>query len=144
MVLYDWLDKRISLAWSTDFRALGRVIDGKLVGVVGYNGFNGASCQMHMAGDGLHWINKQFIRKAFELPFVQWKLNMVMGLVPSGNESALVIDKKLGFQEVATIDGAHPDGALLILMMKRENCRWLAGGQRGEKERTTGTAGSDA
>jgi hypothetical protein len=125
LVLYDWLDKRISLAWSTDFRALGRVVDGELVGVVGYNGFNGASCQMHMAGAGKHWISRQFIKQAFQLPFETWRLQMVIGLVPSGNADALVVDKKLGFQELVTIPGAHPDGSLIVLTMTRGQCRWL-------------------
>lgn len=142
-VLYDWLNKRVGLAWSTDFRAIGRVVGKELVGVVGYNGFTGTSCQMHMAGDGKHWISKALIHKAFELPFVQWKLNCVIGLVPSGNADALVIDKKLGFQEVAKIDGAHPDGSLHILIMKRESCRWLRG-EHGQEIRSAGPAGPDA
>lgn len=138
MVLYDWLDKRISLAWSTDFRAVGRVVDKKLVGVVGYNGFNNASCQMHMAGDGKHWITRELLHRAFELPFETWGLQMVIGLVPSGNVDALVIDKKLGFKEIASIQGAHPDGALHVLVMRKEECRWL----RGKHGKEIGSAGS--
>jgi hypothetical protein len=132
MVLYDWLDKRIGLAWSTDFRALGRVVDKSLVGVVGYNGFNKSSCQMHMAGDGKRWISRELLHRAFELPFETWGLQMVIGLVPSGNTDALVIDKKLGFRQLTTIEGAHPDGALHLLVMTKEECRWLRG-KHGEK-----------
>lgn len=141
LVLYDWLDKRISLAWSMDFRALGRVVDGKLVGVVGYNGFNRASCQMHMAGEG-RWINRAFLHRAFLLPFTTWDLQMVIGLVPSGNTAALVIDKKMGFKEFGLIPGAHPDGALHILIMHREECRWIRG-KYGEEKRSAGPAGPD-
>lgn len=125
MVLYDWLNERIGIPWSTDFRAFGRVVDGKLVGVVGYNGYNGASCQMHMAGDGPRWVTRELIKVAFHVPFVQWGLKVVFALVPDGNKEALKIDLKLGFKEVAKIDDAHPDGVLHLLEMRREHCRWV-------------------
>jgi hypothetical protein len=52
---------------------------------------------------------------------------MVFGIVPSGNIRALGIDRKLGFSELIYIPGAHPDGGIHILQMKREHCRWLRG-----------------
>ena len=41
LVLHKWLKDRIGLHWSTDFRALARVVDSDIVGVVGYEGFTG-------------------------------------------------------------------------------------------------------
>jgi RimJ/RimL family protein N-acetyltransferase len=124
LVLWDWLSKRIGLTWSTDFVGLGRVVNGDLVGVVGFNNFTGTSCHMHMAGEG-RWMTRTLIRAAFEYPFKMLDLTMVFGTVPSGNIRALGIDRKLGFEELIYIPGAHPDGGLHILQMKRENCRWL-------------------
>jgi len=122
MVLHNYLLKRIGVPWSVDFRALGRVVDGELIGVVGYEGFNGASCRMHMAGDP-GWMNREFIRKAFNYPFKILNLPMVFGVVPSGNKTALDIDFRLGFTELLKVEGAHPDGALHFLQLKRED--WL-------------------
>lgn len=123
-VLWEWLQERIGLPWSTDFIALGRVQDGKLVGVVGYNNFTGTSCHMHMAGEG-RCMNREFLREAFRYPFETLDLTMVFGIVPSGNIRALGIDRKLGFRELIYIPGAHPDGGIHILQMKRDECRWL-------------------
>lgn len=123
--LYEWLNERITLARCEDFRGIGRVVNGVLVGVVGFTGHNGASAQMHMAGEGKHWISRKFIRESFRYAFVTCGYNVVFGLVPSGNTVALDIDYRLGFKEVATIADAHPDGALHFLMMRREDCRWL-------------------
>jgi RimJ/RimL family protein N-acetyltransferase len=120
MVLHEWLHKRIGLPWSTDFRALARVVDGQIVGCVGYEGFTGTSCRMHMAGEG-NWITREFIRKAFRYPFNVLGLPMVFGVVPSGNRTALEIDLRLGFTELIYIDGAHPDGGLHFLQLKRED-----------------------
>src|SRR5688572_23269866 len=94
LVLHDWLKQRIGLPWSTDFRALARVVDGEIVGVVGYEGFTGTACRMHMAGDGKRWINREFLHRAFHYPFVTLGLPMVFGVVPSGNKVALEIDLK--------------------------------------------------
>lgn len=125
MVLFDWLHQRIGLAWSVDFKAIGRVVNGELVGVVGYNNHTGSSCQIHMAGDHKHWITPTLLRTAFHLPFNNWGYQVLFGAVPSGNQEALDIDLRLGFTTMATVPGAHPDGALHMLMMRREDCRWI-------------------
>jgi hypothetical protein len=124
-VLYDWINDRIGLAFSTDFRAFGRVVDGKIVGVVAYTGHTGKACQMHMAGDHPRWITPTFLRTAFHMPFVEWGYEVVFGMVPSGNEVALKMDLKLGFKLLHTVPNAHPDGALHLLMMNKADCRWL-------------------
>jgi RimJ/RimL family protein N-acetyltransferase len=123
--LFAFLQKRVGLAWSTDFVSIGRVLDKTLVGVVGYNNFTGTSCHMHMAGDGGRWMNRAFLKASFGYPFETLGLQLVFGVVPSGNHRALKIDLKLGFEELIYIPGAHPDGGLHILQMRREKCRWL-------------------
>jgi RimJ/RimL family protein N-acetyltransferase len=123
--LASWLCKRIGLAATPHMKCIGRVdAAGNLMGVVGFDGYNGASCEMHMAGDG-NWINREFLFAAFDYPFRLLKCNVVFGKVPSGNERALAIDLKLGFELALEIPGAHPDGSLYLLTMRRENCRWI-------------------
>lgn len=122
LVLHKWLKDKIGLHWSTDFRALARVVDSEIVGVVGYEGFTGTSCRMHMAGTG-RWISREFIRISFAYPFQTLGLNMVFGVIPSGNRVALDIDLRLGFTELIYVPGAHPDGGLHFLQLTKEN--WL-------------------
>lgn len=122
LVLHKWLKDRIGLHWSTDFRALARVVDAEIVGVVGYEGFTGTSCRMHMAGEK-GWISREFIRLAFMYPFNSLGLSMVFGVIPSGNTAALDIDLRLGFTELIYVPGAHPDGGLHFLQLTKEN--WL-------------------
>lgn len=122
--LFAFLRERIGLAWSEDFQALGRVVDKKLVGVIGFNNFNGASCFIHMAGDP-GWMTFGMLETAARYVFLQRNLDMMFGLVPSGNQHALEIDLRLGFKHLITIPGAHPDGALHLLQMTKDECRWL-------------------
>lgn len=122
--LYEWINERVGLARSEDFRAIGRVKDGKLVAVCAFTGYNGASLQMHMAIDG-GMLSRHHLKESFRYAFEICDCKVVFGMVPAGNTRALEIDLRLGFEEVANIAGAHPDGSLHILMMRRENCRWL-------------------
>ena len=125
--LTRWLCHRIGLVPSPDFRAIGSAspIDSRLRGVVGYDGYNGASVVMHMAGEP-GWIDKAILYAAFDYPFNVLGCNQVLGFVPSDNNTALEIDKRLGFEVVTELEGAHPDGSLFVLRLKRENCKWIA------------------
>jgi hypothetical protein len=125
MVLFDFLAKRTGIMWTPDFRAIGRVVDGELVGVIGFNNFNGASCHIHMAGDGKRWMNRALLETAARYVFIGCKLEMMFGLVPSGNKAALEQDLRMGFIQLIEIPGAHPDGSLHILQMTRAQCRWI-------------------
>jgi hypothetical protein len=133
MVLFDFLRERIGLMLTPDFQGLGRVVDGKLVGVIGFNNFNGASCHIHMAGDTKRWMSHGLLETAARYVFIQRKLNLMFGLVPSGNESALEQDQRMGFKLMLTLPGAHPDGALHILQMTKADCRWLERKSYGKK-----------
>ncbi len=125
MVLFDFLRERIGLMLTPDFQGLGRVVDGKLVGVIGFNNFNGASCHIHMAGDTKRWMSRALLETAARYVFIQRNLNLMFGLVPSGNVAALEQDLRMGFTHMITLPGAHPDGSLHILQMSKANCRWL-------------------
>lgn len=122
-----WLCERIGYVPSPHFVCIGSVTaDGtRLRGVVGYDNFNGASVTMHMAGEP-GWIDKAALHAAFDYPFSVLGCSQVLAFVPSGNDAALGINKRLGFEVVVELDGAHPDGSLFVMRMLRENCKWLA------------------
>lgn len=120
----EWLLNRIGLVPTRHFKCLANVIDGRVVGAVGYDGFNGASVHMHSAGDG-NWVTKKLLWAAFDYPFNACKLGMVIGVVPSGNAQALKFNENLGFTTQCKLEGAHPDGSLILMTMRREQCRFL-------------------
>jgi hypothetical protein len=122
-----WLCEKIGLMPTGHLVCLGSVspLDNRLRGVVGYDSFNGASCTMHMAGEP-GWIDKAMLLAAFDYPFNVMGCNQVLAFVPSDNLVALDIDRRLGFTLVVELDGAHPDGSLFLMRMRREECKWLA------------------
>ena len=124
-VLGGWLCEKIGYVPTVHFRCIGNVNEkGEIKGVVGFDGWNGASCQIHVAGEG-NWVNRELIRCVFDYAFNTAEMKVLIGAVPSGNERAIHFDKRMGFKEVARIKDAHPDGELIILSMRRDECRFL-------------------
>lgn len=100
--------------------------DGELIAGIGYEDYTGSSICMHVASDGnKRWLSRSFLRFLFSYPFHQLKVKKVIALVPSGNDASLKLVRGLGFHvEHELIDG-HPDGALIILSMTPETCKWI-------------------
>lgn len=98
---------------------------GKLDAGVVYEGWNGASLQIHVAAvSGSHWMTRSYLHTVFEYPFLQLGARKLFGLVAESNLAAQRLDEHLGFQLEATLTNAHPDGALLVYSMTRETCPW--------------------
>jgi RimJ/RimL family protein N-acetyltransferase len=70
----------------------------------------------------------------FNYPFVQLGCSKLFGQVPASNRKALEFDLKLGFIEEARVKDVFPDGDLIVIAMKREDCRWLKLKPRSLKE----------
>jgi RimJ/RimL family protein N-acetyltransferase len=107
--------------------SIGRVNkNGNLLGGVIYSGYTGASIGIHVAAFSDYWINKDMLWVTFHYPFVRLGCHKIFGQVPSYKTKTLEFDKKLGFIEEARIKDFFPDGDLIVLSMKREDCRWLS------------------
>lgn len=119
-----WLCDAIGLTPTPDMVCIGNHLNGKLKGVVGYDNYNGASVMMHVAGEG-NWFTKDMLFASFHYPFHVMNVNMVIGLVPSGNTDALRFNNHIGFKVAHRLHGAHPDGALVLMTMERRECRFL-------------------
>lgn len=140
-ILATWLCKRIGLVGSPHMRCIGQVeSDGKIIGVVGFDGYNGASVMMHVAGEGARWVSKSLLYATFDYAFRRLKCNLVLGLVPSGNKAALRFNRHLGFTVECVMQGAHPDGSLILMSLRRENCRYLDEARYGKEVGTAPTA----
>lgn len=128
-----WLCNRIGLVPTPNMVCIGIIgADETIKGVVGFDGFNGASVQMHSAGEG-NWITRDLLWACFDYPFRVCELNMVIGLVPSGNERAVRFNEHVGFKKAYVLEGAHPDGSLVLMTMTRQECRYLDRKRHGQK-----------
>lgn len=117
---------------------LCRVEHGELLGGVIFTDYTGSSINLHVAGFKPNWINNDMLWATFHYPFVQLNCKVILGRVSAANSKALEFDLKLGFSEVARIDDVFPDGSLILLAMRREDCRWLKLRPRHLKEPSNG------
>lgn len=104
-------------------RFIGLETNGKLVAVAGFDSYNGASMQVHLAITGR--LTRKFIRHVYNYAFNTAKVYKLVGLVSSTNEKALKFDFHSGFVEEGRVVGGYPDGDIVILTMTRKQCRYL-------------------
>lgn len=132
--VWQYMHDKLGLHHSADFRGvchLADVHEGEAVTMehvavaVGYNGFIGRTCCMHVVIAKPALFSRAILREAFEFPFLIANCEAVLALVDSTNEAALSLDKRLGFKEISSIPNGGLDGDLVLLRMLRTECRWL-------------------
>jgi hypothetical protein len=130
----SFFSDRLGLKWSDDFRGVLHVPDAyrdvpasmdQVAIAVGYNGFIGRSCCMHVVIQKPEAMTPRIVRDAFAFPFEVCGCEAVLGMVDSTNVQALEFDRRLGFEEIARIPNGGLEGDLVILQMLRGQCRWL-------------------
>ena len=122
----DWLVRMMNHPLPEETVCIGQEIDGNLVAVVGYCSFMPNACQMHIAAvDEVNWMSRDLLWAAFDYPFNKLGVKVILGQICGSNEDALRLNRHLGFKVVAEIPDAHMDGDLVIMAMRKEDCRWL-------------------
>ncbi len=124
--LWAFINARVGVPWSSDFRAIGVVRNDCLAAVVAYNGFTGRTCFMHDAIDDPTVIDRTFVREIFKYPFEQCGVKYILAMVDSANERALSINRRIGFKEILRLDGAGLEGPdMILLQLDAASCRYL-------------------
>lgn len=123
--LRAWITRVLGIKFDTNTMCIGQEIDGEIGAVVAYTNIQDKSCAMHTAAIVPNWISKDLLWACFDYPFNKLGVKVILAAVSSNNEEALKLDRHLGFVDKAYIEDAHEDGDLVILAMRRENCRWL-------------------
>ena len=127
--LREWLSEVGKYDYSQNTACIGQEKDGKLIAVVGYNNFLPNSCQMHIASTDVLWATKDFLFAVFDYPFNKLEVKVIIAPICKGNVKPLNMCRKLGFEQVADIPYGHPDGDLIVVAMKRNQCKWLQQGE---------------
>lgn len=126
-LLARFLLERAGVQPSADLKLMGWMDESKRVRVVvGFNGFMGKVCQMHVAMEDYAFSPRKMLKRAFEVAFDDYRREQVIGLVNSKNGRAVAYDLHLGFKEAYRFPGMHDDGGdIVVLTMTRAECRHL-------------------
>jgi L-amino acid N-acyltransferase YncA len=120
-----WVAEQVeqTASWG-DFYAMGVERDGELVCGVVFNNFNDSNATCHIAVTQMTKAFSELLNHAAAYAFVQCKLRRLTGLVESGNEKALRLDKHIGFVEEAVMKQAGAKGQdVIVLVLWPENFR---------------------
>lgn len=122
----EWVCAKVGATFNPqEATAIGLERDGSLVAGVMFDHYTGRSIAMHVAGEGGHWMTRDYARACFGYAFNQLGVGKIIGLVDSTNQAARRYDEHLGFHLEATITGAGKVGDLLIYSMTPQQCRWI-------------------
>ena len=98
---------------------------GELLAGVVLESYNGRSANVHVAGVGRQWMNRNMLATFFHYCFNHLQLKRLTGLTPASNTAALAFNRHVGFEvEYVMPDGAA-DGDLVIQVLRPENCRYI-------------------
>lgn len=122
--LQDYLVGAIKLVPTRNFKVIANVVDGRILGAVGYDNWSAKMCEMHIAGE-TGWLTRKLIWVMFHYPFVHCGLDIVMSRVSSANTKSLEVVRRLGAQLECQIKGGCEDGDLCLFSLRKENCRWI-------------------
>lgn len=110
-----------------NMEVISRSVNGILVGGVVYENYTGkgGSILAHVAGFSSNWIDRDLLYIMFDYPFKQLDCKQAFGQVAAKNEVARKFNKTLGWEELLTLEGVFPDDDMVLVRMKREDCRFL-------------------
>lgn len=124
--------QRIMRSIGSDFakvtmEVISRSENGVLYGGVVFENFTGAggSILIHVAGFHPTWVNRDMLFITFDYPFNQLGCKYLYGQVACKNKEARAFNKSLGFTEYVTLEGVFPDDDMILVRMKKEDCRFL-------------------
>jgi RimJ/RimL family protein N-acetyltransferase len=105
--------------------AIGLEKNGELIAVTSYGKFNQVSMHAHIAIAEGERLTREFIWYMLYYPFEQAGVNALIILVDAANEKAIRLQNHLGYETVGTIPNSCPNGAMLVRVLYKDNCRWL-------------------
>ncbi len=89
-----------------------------------FENFNGANIDCHVAGEK---FTRQMIKFGFGYCFNQLKAKRMTAKISVENKKSLRFVERLGFEPEAVLKDYWPSGDVLIMVMMRENCKWIGG-----------------
>jgi len=85
----------------------------------------GGSIHAHWVGRDRHWLKGYMLTLAFMYVYDQLGCEIIYGEVKSKSVATRIIDEKLGFREVARLEGYYPGDDLILYALRKQDCIWL-------------------
>jgi RimJ/RimL family protein N-acetyltransferase len=70
-------------------------------------------------------MSRKLLWASFDYPFNKLEKKVIVTALDANNQKAVRLNRHLGFNIEAVIKDAHENGDLMIMTMRKENCRFL-------------------
>lgn len=124
--------RRIMQSIQSDFanvtmEVISRSENGILYGGVIYENYTGkgGSVLVHIGAFRDNWINRDMLYVMFDYPFRQLDCKQAFCQVAGKNVHARKFCKSFGWEELVTLEAVFPDDDMILMRMKRDQCRFL-------------------
>ena len=125
----EWVAERIGAPCPHDSVGIGWARGGQIVMGAMFNGYNGASIQMHLAVLPGHGMARQWVWAMMDYAFCQAKVRRITGLIAEKNERSKRFAEHLGARCEGILKDALPDGNLMVYgLLKNDAKKWLTAG----------------
>jgi RimJ/RimL family protein N-acetyltransferase len=120
-----WVAEKVDPDYKDGDLAVGVEHDGVLVAGVLLNDFNGSNIHAHLRVDNPFGMNHDFLKEVFALVFEKMGARRMTAACDGTNERILLLLIKMGFSCEAILVDFLPAGALYVMVMWPEKCRYL-------------------
>jgi hypothetical protein len=128
---FSWLQERTGFVPSPACVAL-KAIDarGIIRGMVAFDCWTHNAAQLHFAVDAPIAF-RTLIPEGFRYVFEQADKGVISAAIAANNKRSIKMAERLGLRQCGRIEEGHAPGIdLLILQLKKENCRWIQPARR--------------
>jgi hypothetical protein len=123
---WEWLQKRSDIVPSPEFKAIEAVDSlGRIHGMVGFDGWTENSVVLTIALENPASL-RSLIHPASNYVFVQANRGIALAMIRGGNLRSQRLCKHAGLKEVYRVrDGIRVGEDIVIMELRREDCRWI-------------------
>jgi RimJ/RimL family protein N-acetyltransferase len=127
--LGDWISEKVDVEYVDGNICFGTEQDGKVIGAVLFNSWNGSNVCVHQRMDSQFAITRELLHTAFSYAFTFLGARRITGAVIGQNAKAIALNLHLGFELESIfkdyLPGTH--GTIMHFVMWPEKCRFLGG-----------------
>lgn len=121
-----WAEQQLQVRFGRQVKWLSTLDDeGNLLGVVVYNNFTQANCEMSVAAASPTFLNRRALKAFFGYPFNQLGCCRVTAVAASGNTVSYNFLRRLGFSVEGCLRKWFGTSDGLALGLLKEECKWL-------------------
>jgi hypothetical protein len=106
--------------------AFGWERDGNIIaGVIVNNYEKDARCSINCAGEGVNWLNREFLFVVFDYVFNYLHCNVVVNWIDARNLKSIRLTEHIGFKVQTVIQMGCKDSDLVVLTYSKADCKWI-------------------